>query len=214
MAITNASGAVVSITSNEANSGVQGSGIQGYASTWANLYNPGSYTLTLSTNVGSDEFTMSGYTLLASVQFNFYSSHGVQNINKMLGGLRINNIQEYDGINPNPINSKYYVYDSAFVINPVDTVNNYVTSQSKVLPVDGAGDQYIYELVTRNSSTKYSLGSIQGGMVKSSPTTASMVPMGIQSPALPAIRRHRRPYRLPSPFPTRPVTSGNGATGF
>jgi hypothetical protein len=165
MAITNASGAVVSITSNEANSGVQGSGIQGYASTWANLYNPGSYTLTLSTNVGSDEFTMSGYTLLASVQFNFYSSHGVQNINKMLGGLRINNIQEYDGINPNPINSKYYVYDSAFVINPVDTVNNYVTSQSKVLPVDGAGDQYIYELVTRNSSTKYSLGSIQGGTV-------------------------------------------------
>jgi hypothetical protein len=165
MAITNTSGTVYSITSNESNSGVPGSGIEGSANNWVNLYTPGTYTLTLSTNVGSDEFTLAGYDVLASLQFEFSPSHGVQNINKMLGGLRLNNLQDYDGINPNPINAKYYVYDSAFIINPVDTVNDYVTSQSKVLPTNPDQSQYIYELVTRNSSTKYSIGSLQGGTV-------------------------------------------------
>jgi YD repeat-containing protein len=157
MAITNSEGdgisnSTVGVTSGSANA-------------WVNLYNPGSYTLTLSTNVPADEFTLAGYDVIASVDFRFFNSHGVQNINKMLGGLRLNNLQEYDGINANPINSKYYVYDSAFIINPVDTVNDYLTYQSKVFPPGVDENQYIYELVTRNSSTKYSIGSIQGGTV-------------------------------------------------
>jgi hypothetical protein len=164
MAINNSSGDVVSVTCNAANSGA-GGGISGGAASWVNLYLPGTYTLTLTTNAGSDEFTETGYDLTAGVSLSFQASHGVQPINKMVGGLRLNNLQEYDGVNPNPINSKYYVYDSAFIINPVDTVNDYVTSQLKVLQPTSTGDQYIYQLVTRNCSTKYSIGGIQGGTV-------------------------------------------------
>jgi YD repeat-containing protein len=137
----------------------------GSGSAWVNIYQSGTYTLHLFCNFGQDEFFDGTTYVNATMSMNYYSSHGFQNLKQELGGLRINNIQSYDGISSTPILSRYFVYDSAFVINPVDTVNSYITTQGDVLLPNEDGSQYEYMKVTRNCATKFSLGSIQGGTV-------------------------------------------------
>ena len=135
------------------------------SSAWFNLYGAGSYTFRLYSNVTSANFSSNNDFVNAYASLRFFPSHGVQNTWQFLGGLRINNIQQYDGISITPVDTKYFTYDSAFVINPVDSVNDYLTTQSIIKPVNTDGSQFQYNQLTRNSSTKFSLGSIQGGTV-------------------------------------------------
>jgi hypothetical protein len=134
-------------------------------SSWFNIYQAGHYRFKIYTNINANQYEGDSDQVWAVCNFYYDSTEGVQSINKLLGGLRINNIQDYDGVSPNPVNSKYYVYDSAFVINPVDSINDFLTFQNVVGSVNLDGSQYEYVKITRNSSTKYSLGSIQGGTV-------------------------------------------------
>jgi uncharacterized protein DUF5977 len=131
---------------------------------WFNMFRPGHYILRFWSNCPQNVFMGSGDVVNAYASFRFFPSHGIQNVKQLLGGVRINSIQEYDGISASPINSKYYSYGSAFVISPVDTVNDYVTSQY-VYQTSGYCSGSNDTKVTRNTSTKYALGSIQGGTV-------------------------------------------------
>ena len=93
----------------------------GSGSAWVNIYQSGTYTLHLYCNFHQDEFVDNTTTVIASLSLNYQISHGFQNLKQQLGGLRINNMQSFDGLLLHRRSSrKYYVYDSAFVINPVD----------------------------------------------------------------------------------------------
>jgi hypothetical protein len=138
---------------------------------WFNLYVPGHFRFKVYTNIPRGSFDDAGASVYAVYDFKFSATQGVQNITKLLGGLRINSMQQYDAISPTPINSKYYVYDSAFVLNPVDSLNDFITSQV-VINSGGADWTNRYTKLTRNTSTKYALGSIQGGTVGYGKVTA------------------------------------------
>lgn len=126
-----------------------------------NIYNPGHYRFKIYTNINPNQYDLTTDQVYAVASFSYDSTEGIRPITKLLGGLRINNIQEYDGISTNPINAKYYLYDSAFVINPVDSINDFLTFQNVAVP----GGLEFFGKITRNTSTKYALGSIQGGTV-------------------------------------------------
>ena len=138
---------------------------------WFNLYVPGHYRFKVYTNIPRGQYDDAGASVSAEYDFKFSATQGVQTISRILGGLRINNMQQYDGISATPVNSKYYVYDSAFILNPVDSLNDFITSQV-VINTGGTGWQNNYTKLTRNTSTKYALGSIQGGTVGYGKVTA------------------------------------------
>lgn len=142
-----------------------GSSIVSNGTSWFNVYKPGHYYFQLSSNCVSNNFSTANDIVSATATFRYFPSYGFQNTQQLLGGVRLNNMQEFDGVTGTPIGSKYYQYESAFVINPVDTVNAYLTSQSIIKPVNPDGSQYEYLQLTRNTSSKFSLGSIQGGTV-------------------------------------------------
>ncbi|MCX6207169.1 MAG: DUF5977 domain-containing protein [Bacteroidetes bacterium] len=131
-------------------------------SSWFNLYNSGNYTCRVYTNASG---SLGSGTLNVSAFIRCFPSSGFMNVNQFLGGLRIKNMQEFDGISSSAVKTKSYVYDSAFVLNPVDTLNDYITTQTVNDPPLPDGEQYVYQKLTRNSSTKFAMGSIQGGTV-------------------------------------------------
>jgi YD repeat-containing protein len=137
----------------------------GNFSQWINLFVAGTYTLTLSSNVPQSTLSGTSFSVNAAAFFSYPASQGTQTISQLLGGLRINNMQQFDGVSNTPINSKYYVYGAPTVISPVDPVNDFVTTQNSVVINQSNGATNYYTKITRNASTKYALGSIQGGTV-------------------------------------------------
>lgn len=132
--------------------------IVGSGSNYFNLTAAGTYTLKIYTNVGSDEFSTSSDVVNMSASLTYSQSLGMQAVNQMVGGLRIKSMLNYDGVSVSPFNDRYFTYASGYVINPIDSLNGYLTSQN------GTGSCN-YTKVTRNTSTKYALGSIQGGVI-------------------------------------------------
>lgn len=136
----------------------------GDVSQYINLWIPGTYNLEISTNIAPDDVP-TGTDVYATASISYLASQGTQTVTQYFGGLRINNIQDFDGISPTPVKSKYYTYANPFVINPVDTVNDFLTIQN--FEANNSEDEVstTYTKVTRNASTKYALGTIQGGTV-------------------------------------------------
>ncbi|WP_234997939.1 hypothetical protein [Mucilaginibacter sp. OK098] len=145
--------------------------LAGSGNTYYSLPAAGTYTLKIYTNVGSDEFTSSADNVTINASVNYSQSLGMQTINQMVGGLRVKSVINYDGVSSTPINDRYFSYASGFVISPIDSLNGYLTSQN------GTGSCN-YTKVTRNASTKYSLGSIQGGAIGYGVVTTLYGPTG------------------------------------
>jgi YD repeat-containing protein len=130
---------------------------------WFNLYLPGTYTFQVSSNVSPSEITVGTINVNATLEY--AQSNGIQSFNKLVGGLRINKIADYDGISSNSVNEKSFVYESPFVINPVDIQSDYLTSQDKLTKDSQSGETCDFITITRNTSSRFALGAIQGGTV-------------------------------------------------
>ncbi|MEO7215177.1 SpvB/TcaC N-terminal domain-containing protein [Mucilaginibacter sp.] len=143
---------------------LQSSGSSYSGDTYFSLLNSGIYTLKIFTNVPATDVTNSNDHVYISSTVNYSKSLGQQSFNQMVGGLRIKSILNYDGVNPQPINDRYFTYADAFVISPIDSLNDYLTAQDK-MTVSPSTASCNYRRITRNTSTKYSLGSIQGGII-------------------------------------------------
>lgn len=142
-----------------------------------NLLTAGTYTLKVWTNASAADFTNPGTDYVNMNAYVTYSqSLGIQNFNMMVGGLRIKSIINYDGVTTTPVNDRYFSYASPFLINPVDTANDntnsYTTTQNNQTSTCS------FTKVTRNTSTKYSLGSIQGGTIGYGTVTTLYGPTG------------------------------------
>ncbi len=130
---------------------------------WINVFLPGNYKVVLSTNCTQDMFGPSDY-ITAALEVYYSTQSASQNVKQFFGGVRINNIQQFDGISTTPVNSRYYSYATPFLINPVDTIKDFLTMQNSVITNPNTSQTYRTK-VTRNTSSKFSLGSIQGGTV-------------------------------------------------
>jgi len=141
------------------------------------LLNPGTYTFMMSSTSSQADFASSTQTVSLSSSFSYIGSLGVQPVNHKVGGVRIKRIAYYDAIDNSKSIIKNYSYQNATVISPIDT-----TADFSVLTTDNLYDcnpppnnitscgligclatSVVYN--ERNASTKFGLGSIQGGTV-------------------------------------------------
>ncbi|TWI94532.1 virulence plasmid B protein [Mucilaginibacter frigoritolerans] len=161
-------------------------GYNGNASSYFNLLAAGTYTLKVWTNASATDFSNTPDYVDMNAYLTYSQSLGQQSFNQMVGGLRVKSILNYDGVNPQPINDRYFNYSEGFVINPVDSLNDYMTTQQSIIKniwtdpeLEVTYTQFCqFTKVTRNSSTKYSLGSIQGGVIGYGAVTTLYGPNG------------------------------------
>jgi Salmonella virulence plasmid 65kDa B protein len=132
---------------------------------WFNLVAAGSYKFRIKTNIGQTE--ISNGTVTIDGQVRYFPSLGNQSYKKLVGGVRVKSIADFDGISGNSINKNYFVYDNPIEINPFNEQKDYLTEQDEyVCPTEpGGGGPSLWHKVTRNVSTKYGLGTIQGGTI-------------------------------------------------
>jgi hypothetical protein len=150
-------------------------------STTYNFLSPGTYVYeTKVTGVEPNDFVNNGDYLRLNSFLSFKDGVGIQQVKKLVGGLRIKKqvINDGEGLF-NSIQYMNYVYNDPFVIAPFDTVNAYLSTlkdQLKVRTSDNYGQSACYydegstieatcfqDYLVRNSSTKEGLGTIQGG---------------------------------------------------
>lgn len=146
---------------------INGAALTGNQSGWFNLRQPGNYKLKVFTNVDQTSFGSTD-AIDISASLVYKDSTGVLSYNKPVGGLRVKSILNYDFAGASATSKKYFLYDSALIISPIDTTADYITEQVENNCTDyGASgiEMCSYQLVRRNSSTKFALGSIQGGTV-------------------------------------------------
>jgi 20S proteasome alpha/beta subunit len=144
--------------------GLTAMGISEYNSTTRLNISPGTYLIKISTNVSQSDFGTTD-AIIASGYIQYEQSLGMQNINKNTGGLRLQKMVNYDGIDPSRNIEKYYSYENPLIINPVNIQKQYFTESEERTCDEQAGTVCDNKIITRNSSTKYSLGNIQGGTV-------------------------------------------------
>jgi YD repeat-containing protein len=126
-----------------------------------NLLAAGTYILRIKTNALQGDLTGT-QAITGDATLTYEQSLGTQTVQTNVGGLRINRTSTNDNIVSQTID-KYYSYENPFVIHPVDIQKLYFTETGEV-SCDGTGGTVCeYQIVTRNASTQYSLGSIAGG---------------------------------------------------
>ena len=136
--------------------------------------NPGTYTFTISSISNQGDFGSTSQWVSMNASYNYLASQGYSWVNHPLGGVRIKSILDYDNIDTSKSMKRYFQYENANVAYPIDTANDYVSSTidnlydcsppsitSCSLPCLATSVTY----TARSSSTKFSLGSIQGGTV-------------------------------------------------
>lgn len=131
---------------------------------WYNFLSPGTYTLEIQTNVGYDSYYDYSCYVNMSANVSYTALSGFSNRKDYYGGLRIKSISSIDSLS-NILSIKNFTYDSSFVINPIDTLNDYLTKQDLHKFNSYTTLECYSERITRSASTKYSLGAIQGGTV-------------------------------------------------
>lgn len=146
--------------------------------TYFTLLTAGTYTFKIYTNVASDEFTSANDNVNINASLTYSKSLGSLPFTQMVGGLRVKSIINYDGVNATPINDRYFTYENGFVINPIDSLNDYVTTQNSNTTNTSTGENCLFTKVIRNSSTKFALGSIQGGAIGYGKVTTTYGPTG------------------------------------
>lgn len=138
---------------------------------WFNIIRPGKYRIRLNTNINISDLSANDYSSMTAT-LDYEKSLGVLPTKIEYGGLRVKSISYFDPIT-NKLTTKFYKYDSLFAINPINS-SYYLTSQTvkKVFefppPMDGVLPTTLYcdfIKTSRNASTRFSLGSIQGGTV-------------------------------------------------
>ena len=138
---------------------------------WFNFIRAGKYRIRLISNINLNDLSGNDYSSM-NAYIEYEKSLGVVPTKIEYGGLRVKNISYFDPVT-NKRTSKFYMYDSVFAINPISP-SFYVTSQvvKKVFelppPMVGVLPTIInvdYVKVSRNASTRFSLGSVQGGTV-------------------------------------------------
>jgi len=137
-----------------------------------NIIDPGTYILRISTNADQGSFGSTD-AIIASASFEYEKSHGFQPVNRNTGGLRLNKMVDYDGVDATKSVEKNFVYENPLIINPIDIEKLYFTETEELTCEDvhqNPGEFPTYtscenRIVTRNSSTKFSLGNVQGGTV-------------------------------------------------
>lgn len=146
---------------------VNGAALVGSDFRWFNLRQPGNYKLKVYTNAQQGSFG-SNDAIEVSAFVTYSKSNGVLSYNKPVGGLRVRSIENFDFPDSVSNSKKYFQYDSILVMNPVDLTADYISEQVEQNCIDHGEsgiEQCIYQIVRRSSSTKFSLGSIQGGGV-------------------------------------------------
>jgi YD repeat-containing protein len=129
-----------------------------------NLADPGTYTVRIATNTDQSSFGNTD-AIIASCILYYQQSAGFQLINKNTGGLRLNRMNHNDAINAVNNSEQYFVYENPLIVNPVDIKKMYFTEQEERTCDAQAGTVCDNTVITRNSSTQFSLGDIQGGTV-------------------------------------------------
>jgi YD repeat-containing protein len=145
-----------------------------------NIISPGTYILRIATNVEQASLTSNLSEITASAYLQYQLQQGTQTINKNTGGLRLQKMVTTDAVNAANNMEKSFVYENPLIISPVDIKALYFTETEELTCENtgatesgssgGNGDPQNYlscrnKVITRNSSTKYSLGNIQGGTV-------------------------------------------------
>lgn len=140
------------------------SGISSFSDTKRfNMLDPGTYVLQIKTNVTQGD--MAGNDILTGEAYLSYEqSLGTQAVQTNVGGLRVSRISSNDNIGTQTID-KYYTYENPFVIHPMDIQKLYFTQTGEVSCTPGSGEVCEFNVVVRNASTQYSLGSVAGGGV-------------------------------------------------
>ncbi|MFT4092589.1 MAG: hypothetical protein QM640_03030 [Niabella sp.] len=160
----------VSITNSAGHAVISATAVNSSSLVYYDLRSAGTYTIKLSTNVDSSEFTYSATYIEAFCTLGYQKSLGTQTYNRYVGGVRIKSIMDNDGTSSN-INARYFQYASPLVINPLDTVNDYLTTIYRQTHNSSTGEECYYTRIYRNTSSKFSLGSIEGGTVGYSKVT-------------------------------------------
>jgi hypothetical protein len=158
-------------------SGVSVGSCSGNEPYWVNLKTPGTYTFKLKTNASSSDFLISANYVIAGATLTYPSSNGFEAI-EFTGGLRIKSILNYDGSSSTPATSHYYEYANPLVISPVNVEKDYMTSQN-IHTIGSNGEECFFIKTIRNSSSKYSTGSIQGGTTGYGQVTTKEDPDGL-----------------------------------
>lgn len=125
------------------------------------LREPGSYSLRVTTNVNQDDFMNSTDAISMYASLRYEKSQGVQTFQKLVGGLRVKSITDFDGMDASKEMKRFYFYSNEYVINPIDPNIDYLTTTQEY----SKSPYCILDIYTRNASTKFSLGSIQGGVI-------------------------------------------------
>jgi YD repeat-containing protein len=128
------------------------------------LREPGSHTFTMSTNVTYDLFDSPQHFVDMHASMTYTRSKGTTLMPEYFGGLRVKSITDSDGVSGSPAITRYFVYEDPYIINPINE-NDYF-NELKRQDLNQSNDQRCaYVKMIRSSTTKYSLGSIQGGTV-------------------------------------------------
>ncbi len=141
---------------------------------YVNLYEAGTYIILISTNISQQTLGVND-AVIASANITYDQSMGFQLINKSTGGMRLKRMLISDPTAPLKNIEKNYTYEQPLIISPIDIKKMYFTENEEytcesITPPGGGGEGGGYlscynKIITRNSSTQYNLGSVQGGTV-------------------------------------------------
>jgi hypothetical protein len=154
--------------------------------------NPGTYIFTMSSISPQGDFDTTAQSVSLQASFSYVASLGYGNVTQLVGGVRIKSIVSNDNLDTSRNIQKYYQYENPFVVSPLDPSNDFVslttdnlydcvgTDDGGTLTACGApgclATSVVYQ--ARNSSTKFSLGSIQGGPIGYGKVTEKFGPNG------------------------------------
>lgn len=139
-------------------------GISGNGSQWYNLTDAGTYTFKISTNADASDFSNYSQSITINANLTYAQSTGNSIFEKSVGGLRVKKIINFDPIINNSL-EKVFQYGNPLLIDPININAKYLTTQNKENYNPSSGETCLFEIKTRNSATKFSMGSIQGGTI-------------------------------------------------
>ncbi len=119
------------------------------------LIEPGTYSLEISSSIYQSEFTSLDDHINVSASVNYKKSLGMQQVNEMVGGIRINKIVDHDGIDESKNIEREFLYENPFLISSIDQ-NDYLTSVESI-ERETFGPSSICHCIKmiRNSTSKY-----------------------------------------------------------
>lgn len=151
------------------------------------LLSPGTYTFTMSSISPQGDFGSTQQWVSLNSSFSYQGSLGVKAVNHPVGAVRIKRIAYYDNLDNTKSIIKNYTYAGANVVAPIDTTVDFMslttddTYDCNPPSITPCGVPCLATSVVfneRNTSTKFGLGSIQGGPVGYGKVTESFGPNG------------------------------------